>query len=114
MMAGRSTELFDESVMLDHAQSPYHRGRAPSGSCAHAERNAACGDWVRLEQSVVSGQWSVVGGGESGFNRRMTTDNQSCSRRWFIRSVRRPVRIVVSRGSSEHAALWTGSEAGAA
>ena len=41
--------LVDESAILDHAESPYHRGRAPNASCAHTERNAACGDWVRLE-----------------------------------------------------------------
>lgn len=39
----------DESTILDHAESPYHRGRTPHASCAHTERNAACGDWVRLE-----------------------------------------------------------------
>ena len=39
----------DESTILDHAELPYHRGRAPNASCAHTERNAACGDWVRLE-----------------------------------------------------------------
>lgn len=39
----------DESRILDHAETPYHRGRAAKPTCAHAERNAACGDWVCLE-----------------------------------------------------------------
>jgi NifU-like protein involved in Fe-S cluster formation len=57
-----ATRKPDEFTILDHVESPYHRGRAPNASCAHAQRNAACGDWVRLERSVVSGQWSVVSG----------------------------------------------------
>ena len=47
--------LVDESAILDHAESPYHRGRAPNASCAHTERNAACGDWVRLELVLDAG-----------------------------------------------------------
>jgi nitrogen fixation protein NifU and related proteins len=41
--------------LLDHVESPYHRGRAPHASCAHTERNAACGDWVRLELVLEAG-----------------------------------------------------------
>ena len=48
-MANREKGVPDESAILDHAESPYHRGRAPNASCAHTQRNAACGDWVRLE-----------------------------------------------------------------
>ncbi|TVS20451.1 MAG: hypothetical protein EA424_03915 [Planctomycetaceae bacterium] len=48
----------DESTILDHAESPYHRGRAPNASCAHSERNAACGDWVRLELVLEAGSFS--------------------------------------------------------
>jgi nitrogen fixation protein NifU and related proteins len=43
------TDKPDESTILDHMESPYHRGRAPNASWARTERNAACGDWVRLE-----------------------------------------------------------------
>jgi hypothetical protein len=52
----------DEFTILDHAETPYHRGRAPHASCAHTERKAACGDWMRLELSLVIGHWSLVGG----------------------------------------------------
>lgn len=45
----------DESTILDHAELPYHRGRAPNASCAHTERNGACGDWVRLELVLDAG-----------------------------------------------------------
>jgi nitrogen fixation protein NifU and related proteins len=48
-VANREKGVPDESAILHHAESPYHRGRAPHASCAHTERNAACGDWVRLE-----------------------------------------------------------------
>ena len=46
----------DESTILDHVESTYHRGRAPNASCAHTERNAACGDWVRLELVLEAGK----------------------------------------------------------
>ena len=57
-MNSEQSGVLDESAILDQAEAPYHRGRAPRPTCVHAERNAACGDCVRLE--LVSGQWSVV------------------------------------------------------
>jgi nitrogen fixation protein NifU and related proteins len=54
-MTSEQSGVLAESVILDHAQSPYHRGPAPNASCAHTERNAACGDWVRLELVLEAG-----------------------------------------------------------
>ncbi len=65
--AERETRLADDSTILDHAETPYHRGHAANSSCAHAERNAACGDWVRLElvldeAGCVTEAWFQGGG----------------------------------------------------
>ena len=46
-MRSEQSGVLAESAILDHAESPYHRGRTPNASCVHTERNAACGDWVR-------------------------------------------------------------------
>lgn len=52
-MMNREKSVPDESAILDHAETPYHRGRAPRVTWAHAQRNAACGDWVRLSLVIV-------------------------------------------------------------
>ena len=50
------TGVPDESAILDHAEAPYHRGHAANATCIHAERNPACGDWVRLELVLGPGE----------------------------------------------------------
>lgn len=41
-------ELYDDFI-LDHYESPYHRGRLPAPTLAHEDENPLCGDTVRLE-----------------------------------------------------------------
>ena len=48
-----SDELYDE-LILDHYESPYHRGQLESPSCTHTERNPLCGDRVQLQLQVDS------------------------------------------------------------
>jgi hypothetical protein len=55
-MANREKGVLDESAILDHAETQYHRGRAPRVTWAHAQRNATCGEWERL--SLVLGGWT--------------------------------------------------------
>jgi nitrogen fixation NifU-like protein len=44
-------ELYDDFI-LDHYESPYHRGRLPKPTIAHEDENPLCGDTVRLELLV--------------------------------------------------------------
>ena len=53
-MNGELPGMPDDSLILDHAESPYHRGRVANATCAHAERNPVCGDWVRLQLVIAS------------------------------------------------------------
>ena len=50
-----SDELYDE-LILDHYESPYHRGELESPSCTHTERNPLCGDRVQLQLQIDSEQ----------------------------------------------------------
>ena len=50
-----SDELYDE-LILDHYESPYHRGQLEAPSCTHTERNPLCGDRVQLQLQIDSGQ----------------------------------------------------------
>lgn len=58
----------DEFAILAHVEAPCKGGRAPNASYAHAQRNDACGDWVRLALSLVTGHWSLGIGVYSGYN----------------------------------------------
>ncbi len=53
-MNGEQNGMTDESVILDHVESPYHRGRVANATCTGAERNPGCGDWVRLQLVIGS------------------------------------------------------------
>lgn len=44
-------ELYDDYI-LDHYESPYHKGHLECPSCAHSERNPLCGDQIRMELQV--------------------------------------------------------------
>lgn len=46
-----SDELYDEHI-LDHFESPYHKGHLPCPTCTHSDRNPICGDQVTLELSI--------------------------------------------------------------
>ena len=46
-------ELYDE-LILDHYESPYHRGQLEAPSCTHTERNPLCGDRVQLQLQIDS------------------------------------------------------------
>ena len=48
-----SDELYDE-LILDHYESPYHRGQLEAPSCTHTERNPLCGDRVQLQSQIDS------------------------------------------------------------
>ncbi len=46
-----SDELYDDHI-LDHFESPYHKGHIACPTCSHSDRNPICGDQVSLELSV--------------------------------------------------------------
>lgn len=46
-----SDELYDDYI-LDHYESPYHRGHVDHPTIAHEDENPLCGDQVRLELLV--------------------------------------------------------------
>ncbi len=46
-------ELYDE-LILDHYESPYHRGQLDAPSCTHTERNPLCGDRIQLQLQIDS------------------------------------------------------------
>ena len=48
-----SDELYDE-LILDHYESPYHRGQLEAPSCTHTARNPLCGDRVQLQLQIDS------------------------------------------------------------
>ncbi len=46
-------ELYQERI-LDHFESPYHRGRCPAATHVHEGDNPLCGDVMRIELAVDS------------------------------------------------------------
>jgi len=46
-----SDELYDEHI-LDHFESPYHKGHLDHPTIAHEDKNPLCGDEVHLELLV--------------------------------------------------------------
>ncbi len=49
------SEIYDDHI-LDHFESPYHKGHLPCPSCAHSERNPICGDQLTLELQIADGR----------------------------------------------------------
>jgi nitrogen fixation NifU-like protein len=41
-------ELYDDHI-LDHYESPYHKGKLAGACCTHSDRNPICGDQVTLQ-----------------------------------------------------------------
>ncbi len=46
-----SDALYDDHI-LDHFESPYHKGHLPCPTCTHSDRNPICGDQVTIELDV--------------------------------------------------------------
>ena len=46
-----SDELYDDHI-LDHFESPYHKGHLPCPTCSHSDRNPICGDQITLELEI--------------------------------------------------------------
>ena len=46
--------------LIEHMESPYHRGRAPHATHAHEQSNPVCGDVVRIELVIEpsAGWWT--------------------------------------------------------
>lgn len=47
-MADRLDDLYDDYI-LDHYESPYHKGRLDGATCTFSDRNPICGDQVTLQ-----------------------------------------------------------------
>jgi nitrogen fixation protein NifU and related proteins len=52
--------LMDYNPILDHYESPYHRGEAAAGSVDRSIRNPACGDELTLQLAIQNGQVDVA------------------------------------------------------
>jgi len=52
-MAGEE-EIYQEHI-LDHYESPYHRGSCPDCTHRHEDDNPLCGDVVRIEMRIADG-----------------------------------------------------------
>ncbi len=50
-MPSQDDELYQERI-LDHYESPYHRGRCEHCTHCHEDKNPLCGDRVRMELHV--------------------------------------------------------------
>lgn len=46
-----SDDLYDDHI-LDHFESPYHKGHLACPTCTHSDRNPICGDQITLELSI--------------------------------------------------------------
>ena len=44
-------DMYDDHI-LDHFESPYHKGHLPQPTCSHSDRNPICGDQVTVELLV--------------------------------------------------------------
>lgn len=51
VVSDRLAEIYDEHI-LDHFESPYHKGSCPGMNCSHSDRNPICGDQITLELQV--------------------------------------------------------------
>jgi nitrogen fixation protein NifU and related proteins len=50
-MPANEDELYQERI-LDHYETPYHRGHCPQATHVHEDDNPLCGDVVRLELEI--------------------------------------------------------------
>lgn len=49
------TSELEADKLLEHIESPYHRGRIQHPTCEGGMRNAACGDQVNLQLLIENG-----------------------------------------------------------
>jgi nitrogen fixation NifU-like protein len=54
-VSDRLADIYDEHV-LDHFESPYHKGRLDHPSCEHTDRNPICGDQITVQLELDAGQ----------------------------------------------------------
>jgi len=47
-VSDRLSDIYDEHV-LDHFESPYHKGRLDQPTCEHSDRNPICGDQITVQ-----------------------------------------------------------------
>lgn len=47
-----SEDALYQDHILDHYDSPYHRGRCPAATHAHEDDNPLCGDFVHIDLQV--------------------------------------------------------------
>jgi len=51
IVSGTHDDLYDDHI-LDHFESPYHKGHLPHPTCSHSDRNPICGDQITVELLV--------------------------------------------------------------
>lgn len=51
-VADRLDELYDDHI-LDHFESPYHKGPLAGATCTHSDRNPICGDQISLQLKLA-------------------------------------------------------------
>jgi nitrogen fixation protein NifU and related proteins len=54
-VSDRLADIYDEHV-LDHFESPYHKGRLACASCEHSDRNPICGDQITVQLQINDGK----------------------------------------------------------
>ena len=55
----RVDDLYEDHI-LDHFESPYHKGECPGATCAHSDRNPICGDQIEMQLRVENGRVSAA------------------------------------------------------
>ncbi len=54
-MSERLDSIYEEHI-LDHFESPYHKGACPMATCSHSDRNPICGDQITVQLQVDTGR----------------------------------------------------------
>jgi len=58
MSSGGSAQDIYQEHILEHYESPYHKGRLEHPTCCHRDRNPLCGDQVELMLNINDEQVS--------------------------------------------------------
>ncbi len=48
VVSDRLDDIYDDHI-LDHFESPYHKGTCPDATCTHSDRNPICGDQISVQ-----------------------------------------------------------------
>jgi len=67
-MVSRDEEEIYQEHILDHYESPYHKGRCATCTHAHEDDNPLCGDFIHVDLRV----------GEDGLIREAWFDGEGC------------------------------------